>query len=118
MTIQDRIVAFLAEHPEGVDDDALISMLNLSEERRLLNLPPHGKTGQPAGLSPSRRSGGKGSGAFFHDVRSGHADRLEASGLRHILIHQYFAIDVEIIWDIVQNKLPDLELEVRQMLAE
>jgi len=38
--------------------------------------------------------------------------------LRNILIHQYFAVDVEIIWDIVQNKLPDLERDIRQMLAE
>jgi len=38
--------------------------------------------------------------------------------LRNILIHQYFAVDVEIIWDIVQNKLPDLDRDIRQMLAE
>jgi len=38
--------------------------------------------------------------------------------LRNILIHQYFAIDVEIIWDIVQNKLPDLETTIQRMLAE
>ena len=30
------------------------------------------------------------------------------SGLRDILIHQYFGIDIEIIWDIVKNKLPEL----------
>ncbi|WP_081452207.1 HepT-like ribonuclease domain-containing protein [Thermococcus barophilus] len=27
-------------------------------------------------------------------------------GLRNILIHQYFGIDVELIWDIIKNKLP------------
>jgi uncharacterized protein with HEPN domain len=54
------------------------------------------------------------------DVRSRHTqiDWRRVTDLRNILIHQYFAVDVEIIWDIVQNKLPDLERQVRQMLAE
>ncbi len=29
-------------------------------------------------------------------------------GVRDILIHEYFGIDVEIVWDIIQNKLPIL----------
>lgn len=31
------------------------------------------------------------------------------SGLRDILIHEYYGIDYEIIWDIIKNKLPVLE---------
>ena len=38
------------------------------------------------------------------------------AGLRDILIHEYFGIDVEIIWDIVQNKVPTLELRVEDFL--
>ena len=38
------------------------------------------------------------------------------AGLRDILAHQYFGIDVEIIWDILQNKLPALEKEIREIL--
>lgn len=38
------------------------------------------------------------------------------AGLRDILVHEYFGIDVEIIWDIVQNKLPPLERSVRSLL--
>jgi uncharacterized protein with HEPN domain len=45
-------------------------------------------------------------------------DWRRVTGLRNILIHQYFAIDVDILWDIVQNKLPDLEKEIQHMLAE
>jgi len=31
------------------------------------------------------------------------------AGLRDILIHAYFGIDIEIVWDVVQNKLPELK---------
>ena len=54
------------------------------------------------------------------EIRSRHTqiDWRRVTAPRNILIHQYFAIDVEIIWDIVQNKLPDLHREIQQMLAE
>lgn len=39
-------------------------------------------------------------------------------GLRDILIHEYFGLDAEIVWDIVQNKVPALDREVRTMLNE
>ena len=39
------------------------------------------------------------------------------AGLRDILVHEYFGIDAEIIWDIVQNKLPLLEQSVRSLLG-
>ena len=37
-------------------------------------------------------------------------------GFRDILIHHYFGIDVGIIWDVVQNKLPDFESQIRSIL--
>jgi len=40
------------------------------------------------------------------------------AGLRDILIHEYFGIDVVIIWDIIRNKLPFLETQVKQILNE
>ena len=40
------------------------------------------------------------------------------AGLRDILIHAYFGVDVRIIWDIVVHKLPGLKTSVNQMLAE
>ena len=40
------------------------------------------------------------------------------AGLRDILIHEYFGIDAVIIWDIVRNKLPFLETQVKQILNE
>ena len=40
------------------------------------------------------------------------------AGLRDILIHHYIGIDLEIVWDIVQNKLPDLEKQIEAILQE
>jgi hypothetical protein len=37
--------------------------------------------------------------------------------LRDILIHEYFAVDNDIIWDVVKNKLPSLRQEVLGILA-
>lgn len=34
------------------------------------------------------------------------------SGLRNILIHEYFGIDLQILWDIIKNKLPDLKKQI------
>jgi len=37
-------------------------------------------------------------------------------GLRDLIAHEYFGVSLEIIWDILQNKLPDLREVVQQML--
>ena len=34
------------------------------------------------------------------------------AGLRDILAHQYFEVDIDIIWDILENKLPSLERQL------
>lgn len=40
------------------------------------------------------------------------------AGLRDILIHRYFNVDVEIIWDVVEAKLPSLKEQIQQIIGE
>jgi uncharacterized protein with HEPN domain len=38
------------------------------------------------------------------------------AGLRDIVAHGYFGIDYEILWDIIQNKIPDLVLKIQEVI--
>jgi uncharacterized protein with HEPN domain len=51
-------------------------------------------------------------------LRHPYVDWARIGGLRDILIHQYFAVDLEILWDIILNNLPDLEVQIRRILSE
>ena len=35
------------------------------------------------------------------------------AGLRNILIHEYYGVDLEVLWDIVKNKIPVLNKEIK-----
>jgi uncharacterized protein with HEPN domain len=37
------------------------------------------------------------------------------AGLRDILIHAYFGVDLDIVWDVVSNKLPVFERRIREI---
>ncbi|HXJ92168.1 MAG TPA: DUF86 domain-containing protein [Terriglobia bacterium] len=51
-------------------------------------------------------------------VRIAHSavDWKNVIGLRNILAHEYFGIDADIIWDIIQNKLAGLRESVQRIL--
>lgn len=38
------------------------------------------------------------------------------AGIRDKVIHGYFAINYEIVWNVIQQKLPELEPEIRSLL--
>jgi uncharacterized protein with HEPN domain len=40
------------------------------------------------------------------------------AGLRDIVAHEYFGLDVDILWDIIQNHVPALLEEVQRILSQ
>ena len=40
------------------------------------------------------------------------------AGMRDRLIHHYFGIDYDIVWDVVVNKVPQLDVEIRKILND
>lgn len=42
----------------------------------------------------------------------------KVSAFRDVLVHSYFGVDLEIVWDIVKNKLPDLGKKMAGILKE
>ena len=42
----------------------------------------------------------------------------EMRGIRNVLIHEYFGIDVEVLWETIKSNLPPLLPQLRRMLEE
>lgn len=37
-------------------------------------------------------------------------------GMRNVLVHQYFGIDTDIVWSVVERELPGLKVQFREIL--
>ena len=40
------------------------------------------------------------------------------AGMRDRLIHGYVGVDYDIVWDVIQNKIPALSQEIQQIIEE
>ena len=40
------------------------------------------------------------------------------AGLRDRLIHHYFGVDYEIVWDVIRNEVPKLKIQIARILKE
>jgi uncharacterized protein with HEPN domain len=40
------------------------------------------------------------------------------TGMRNVLVHQYFGLDLDEIWDTVSTDLPVLKVKIQELLEE
>jgi len=37
------------------------------------------------------------------------------AGLRDIVIHEYFGLDIQILWDVISNKIPEFRAQIHEV---
>ena len=42
----------------------------------------------------------------------------EIAGMRDVLIHEYFVLDVERVWNTVENDFPQFKMQIKQLLND
>lgn len=54
------------------------------------------------------------------DFRKRHTDIewKKISGMRDKIIHQYFNVDYELLWDVIKTKLPEIKNKIENLLYQ
>lgn len=54
------------------------------------------------------------------DFQARHAEIPWADivGMRNILVHHYFGIDLDAVWAVIENDIPDLKVEIEVLLKQ
>jgi uncharacterized protein with HEPN domain len=37
-------------------------------------------------------------------------------GMRNVFVHEYFGVDITLVWEIIKNDLPDLKEKIKKIL--
>jgi len=58
--------------------------------------------------------------ALSAEFRAAHPEEIwaQAAGLRNVIVREYFGIDHEIVWGVVERDLPDLKLRALKALDQ
>ena len=40
----------------------------------------------------------------------------QITGLRHVLVHEYFGVDTKLIWQIIADDIPELKIKIKEVL--
>lgn len=40
----------------------------------------------------------------------------QITGLRHVLVHEYFGVDSKLIWQIIADDIPELKIKIKEVL--
>jgi uncharacterized protein with HEPN domain len=61
---------------------------------------------------------GEASRCLSEDIRGKHPEIswTKIIGMRNILVHHYFEIDLPVVWNAVERELPDLKIKVTAIL--
>jgi uncharacterized protein with HEPN domain len=63
---------------------------------------------------------GEASRALSSDLKDNHPEIPWAKiiGMRHILMHDYFGIDLPLVWNVVERELPDLKKHLTAIILD
>ena len=58
--------------------------------------------------------------ALSADFRAKHPSEVWvlAAGLRNVIVHEYFGIDLEVVWNVIERDLPALKQTIQEILGQ
>ena len=63
---------------------------------------------------------GEASNMLTEEFRQAHPQTpwKQVNGLRNYIVHEYFQVDNNVVWDVITNDLPILEQQIKEYLIE